>query len=141
MREIRERFFRSDIARGIERLYTAADTGEWYYPLYTEAECEENPDRKGVNLVWMPSGKDGADERPYILLVPGGGFVNVWNLTEGWPVAAQFNDLGYHVFILTYQVDCDEQLLEKNMEDFSRALRFVRDHERFFHVQGGHYIT
>ena len=141
LQEIRDHFFRSDIARGMERLYAAADTGEWYYPLYTEAECAENPDRTGVNLVWMPSAKDGADERPFILLVPGGGFVNVWNLTEGWPVAAQFNDLGYHVFILTYQVDGEDGLLVKNMEDFARALRFIRGNENKFHVHGDRYIT
>ena len=141
LREIRDHFFRSDIAKGMNRLYAAADTGEWYYPLYTEAECAENPDRTGVSLVWLPSAKDGADERPFILLVPGGGFVNVWNLTEGWPVAAQFNELGYHVFILTYQVDGDGGLLEKNMEDFARALRFIGRHENKFHVHGGRYIT
>ena len=141
LQEIREQFFRSDIMRGMERLYAAADTGEWYYPLYTETECAENPDRKGVNLIWLPSAEEGADERPLILLVPGGGFVNVWNLTEGWPVAAQFNDLGYHVFILTYQVDGNDGLLEKNMEDFSRALRFIGRHEDKFHVHGDRYIT
>ena len=139
--EIRAGFFRSDIARGMDRLYAAAETGKWYYPLYTEAECAENPEREGVNMVWFPSEKPEADERPFILLVPGGGFVNVWNLTEGWPVAAQFNDLGYHVFILTYHVDCDERLLEKDMEDFSRALRLIRDREQVFHVRSGQYIT
>ena len=41
LQEIREHFFRSDIAKGMDRLYAAADTGEWYYPLYTEAECAE----------------------------------------------------------------------------------------------------
>ena len=141
LQEIREHFFRSDIAKGMDRLYAAADTGEWYYPLYTEAECAENPDRAGVNLVWLPSGKKDADERPFILLVPGGGFVNVWNLTEGWPVAAQFNDLGYHVFVLTYQVDGEDGLLVKNMEDFARALRFIRGNENKFHVHGDKYIT
>ena len=141
LQDLRENIFRCDIAKGLDRLYAAADTGEWYYPLYTEAECEENPDRTGVNLVWLPSGEKAADERPFILLVPGGGFVNVWNLTEGWPVAAQFNDLGYHVFVLTYQVDGNDSLLEKNMEDFSRGLRFIRGNETRFHVRGDRYIT
>ena len=104
LEQLRKECFGGDLAAGFERLFEAARSGEWYYPLYTEEECAENADRKGTNLVWMPSGVEGADSRPFILLVPGGGFVNVWNLTEGWPVAAQFNRLGYHVFILTYQV-------------------------------------
>ena len=137
-----EQIFAGEIGKGIRRLYQAADTGEWYYPLYTEAESQACPTRKGVNLVYLPSGAKEAEERPFILLVPGGGFVNVWNLTEGWPIAEQFNQLGYHVFILTYQVGGEEDgLLGRNMEDFARALRLIRENETKFHVQGGRYIT
>ncbi len=133
--------FAGDLGEGFKRLYQAAETGSWYYSLYSEAECARDPARQGVNLVWFPSDQAGADARPYILLVPGGGFVNVWNLTEGWPVAAQFNRLGYHVFILTYQVDGKERLLEKNMADFSRALRLIREKAALFHVDPERYIT
>ena len=142
LRELKEeKFFSGEIARGIGRLYQAAETGEWYYPLYSEKECLEDPARKGVNVVWFPSGEAGADERPFILLVPGGGFVNVWNLTEGWPIADQFNQYGYHVFILTYQVEGEEKLLEKDMQDFARALTFIKENETKFHLQGDRYIT
>ncbi len=137
----KEHIFTGDIAEGMQRLYDAADTGDWYFPLYSDAECLENEARRGVNMVWFPSGAPGADERPFILLVPGGGFVNVWNLTEGWPVAKQFNSLGYHVFILTYQVDGNEGLLEKDMEDFARALRLIREKEEHFHLHADRYIT
>ena len=136
-----ERFFTGGIARGIERLYRAADTGEWYYPLYSAAERAENPALEGVSVVWFPSGDLAADRRPYILVVPGGGFVNVWNLTEGWPIAEQFNRLGYHAFTLTYQVDGEERLLEKDLEDIARALRFIRDNAARFHVRADRYMT
>ena len=137
-----EHFFSGEIGKGIQRLYDAAGTGEWYYPLYSEEECAQNEDRRGVNVVWFPSGSPEADSRPFILVVPGGGFVNVWNLTEGWPIAEQFNRLGYHAFILTYQVDGEgDRLLERNLEDFSRALRLIRDQEEKFHVRADRYIT
>ncbi len=136
-----EHFFSGEILRGFERLYAAADSGDWYYPLYSTEECQENPARQGVNLVWMPSDASEADARPYLLLVPGGGFVNVWNLTEGWPIAEQFNRLGYHVFILTYQVEGEKNLLDTNMEDFARALQLIRKHQEHFHVQGDRYMT
>ena len=141
LEQLRKECFGGDLAAGFERLFEAARSGEWYYPLYTEEECAENADRKGTNLVWMPSGVEGADSRPFILLVPGGGFVNVWNLTEGWPVAAQFNRLGYHVFILTYQVAGREHLLEQEMNDFSRALCLIRDRADRFRVDWQRYIT
>ncbi len=136
-----EHFFSGEIGKGFRRLFAAAETGNWYYPLYSEAECEEDPARRGVNIVWFPSSDPAADKKPYLFIVPGGGFVNVWNLTEGWPVAAQFNRLGYHAFILTYQVDGEERLLEKNMGDFARALRLIREKEQFFHVRADRYIT
>ena len=139
--QLRKEYFGGDLAAGFERLFEAARSGEWYYPLYTEEECAENADREGTNLVWMPSDVEGADSRPFILLVPGGGFVNVWNLTEGWPVAAQFNRLGYHVFILTYQVAGRDHLLEQEMNDFARALCLIRDHADRFRVDWQRYIT
>ena len=141
LQEISGHFFSGDIAKGIERLYTAADTGEWYYPLYTEKECETVQHRRDTNIVWFPSSDPAADGKPFILLVPGGGFVNVWNLTEGWPVAAQFNELGYHVFILTYQVEGEKALLERNMEDIASALKLIRCKKVLFHVRADRYIT
>ena len=136
-----EHLYAGDLAGGFSRLFRAAETGSWYYPLYSAEECTEDSCREGTNLVWFPSDEPAADGRPFILLVPGGGFVNVWNLTEGWPVAEQFNRLGYHVFILTYQVDGSEKLLEKNMEDFARALQLIRSRAETFHVQSDRYIT
>ena len=141
LEQLRKECFGGDLAAGFERLFEATRSGEWYYPLYTEEECAENADRKGTNLVWMPSDVEGADSRPFILLVPGGGFVNVWNLTEGWPVAAQFNRLGYHVFILTYQVAGRDHLLEQEMNDFARALCLIRDRADRFRVDWQRYIT
>ena len=136
-----EHLFAGDIGGGLARLFAAADTGDWYYPLYSEEECREDAARSGVSLVWLPSAAPEADGRPFLLLVPGGGFENVWNLTEGWPIAACFNRLGYHAFVLTYQVSGAERLLEKEMEDFARALRLIRAKEAHFHLHGDRYIT
>ncbi len=134
-------FFSGEIGRGFERLYRAADTGDWYYPMYTEEECAGDPACRGTNFVWFPSDDPSAADRPFILLVPGGGFVNVWNLTEGWPIAEQFGRLGYHVFILTYCVEAWERLLERNMRDMARALRIIDEKAEHFGVQRGKYIT
>ena len=136
-----EEHFGGGLREGFERLFAAAETGEWYYPLYSADECAEDAEREGVNLVWFPSDDVKADGRPFILLVPGGGFVNVWNLTEGWPVAAQFNRLGYHVFILTYQVDSPTTQLERNLGDFARALKLIGANAQKFHVNPDRYIT
>ena len=126
LEQLRKDCFGGDLAAGFETLFRAAGSGEWYYPLYSEAECAEDEGRRGTNLVRLPSCAEDAGSRPYILLVPGGGFCNVWNLTEGWPVAAQFNRLGYNVFVLTYQVAAGDRLLDREMDDrqFSRCTRW-----------------
>ena len=139
--QLRAEHFGGEIREGLGRLFAAADSGEWYYPLYSAEECAADAAKEGVNIVWFPSAEAGADGRPFILLVPGGGFVNVWNLTEGWPVANQFNRLGYHVFILTYQVEGERNLLEHNMQDFARALGMIRENAAKFHVRAEDYIT
>lgn len=139
--QLRAECFGGDLAAGFETLFRAARSGSWYYPLYTQAECAEDTNRKGVNLVWLPSQAKDAGSRPYILLVPGGGFVNVWNLTEGWPVAAQFNRLGYNVFVLSYQVAAGDRLLEREMADFARAITLIRDNAEVFAVDWRRYIT
>lgn len=136
-----EHFFSGEIGNGLQRLCRAAGTGAWYFPLYSEAECAERPERRGVNAVWFPSDDPAADERPFLFVVPGGGFVNVWNLTEGWPIAEQFNRWGYHAFVLTYQVAGGDGLLAHDMEDFARALRLIRAREKEFHLHGDRYIT
>ena len=141
LKTLREEHFGGGLAAGFTRLFRAADSGAWYYPLYTDAEIADDPSKRGPSLVWFPSPDPAAKDRPYILLVPGGGFVNVWNLTEGWPVAAQYNALGYNVFILTYRVKAKAPLLEREMEDFARAITLIREREAKFSVRWGRYIT
>ena len=39
--QLREECFGGNLTAGFETLFRAAETGEWYYPLYTEEECAE----------------------------------------------------------------------------------------------------
>ena len=110
------------LERGFTRLFKAAASGNYYYKLYSEEERENDPEKERPSLVWFPSDDAAADDKPYILLVPGGGFESVWNMNEGWPVASHFNDLGYHAFVLTYRVGTEGAALLA-MEDMARAFR------------------
>lgn len=139
--QLHEEHFGGNIIRGLQRVADAIGTGKYLYPVYDAAECADDPAKADVNLLWLPSEDPGAKDRPYIFLVPGGGFWNVWSLTEGWPVADHYNKRGYHVFILTYRVGGVERVIPKDMEDFARAFRFIREHEDLFGVQWDRYIT
>ena len=63
---LREEHFGGGLSAGFDRLFAAVESGEWYYPLYSEAECAEDANREGVNLVWLPSGKAGAAVRRWV---------------------------------------------------------------------------
>lgn len=126
--------------KSFARLYEAAAEGKYYYKLYSEAECSQEPAKANVNMVYFPSRDKAADDRPWMLLVPGGGFVNVWNITEGWPIAQRYNELGYHVFILTYQV-CVEGAAVKAMDDIARTMEIIKLHQTEFHLDPAKYMT
>ena len=140
LQEIADKMGWNSLERGFSRLYEIAGRGKYYWSLYSEEECAVAPARKNTNLVHFPSDDASANSRPFILLVPGGGLVNVWNLTEGWPVARHFNERGYHVFILTYQVGTDAAAL-RVMDDMARAMQIIRSHRGEFHVNPDDYIT
>ena len=50
------------------------------------------------------------------------------------------NELGYHVFILTYQI-CVEAAAVRAMDDIARAMEIIRSHKDRFRVDPDSYIT
>lgn len=66
-------------------------------------------------------------ERPAMLVVPGGGYTMV-TPTEGEVVAKKFYGWGYQVFVLTYTTNLllTVPLKRQPMEDLSRAIRYIR---------------
>lgn len=83
LEEIGEKVGWRNMATGFERLLDVASRRQYYYNLYSEEECADDPEKKNINVVYLPSDDVAAADRPFILLVPGGGFINVWSLTEG----------------------------------------------------------
>ncbi len=140
LQEIADKMGWKSLKNGFESLFQNAESGNYYFALYSEEECKKCSEKDKTNIVFFPAKDPLANEKPFILLIPGGGFVNVWNLTEGWPVAKDFNDLGYHVFILTYQVGVDGTAV-KAMDDINQALNIIVSHQKEFHVNGEEYIT
>lgn len=140
VQEIADRMGWRSLERGLNRLYEAAKTDFWYFKLYSAEERRGEPAKESASLVYFPSADAEASNRPFVLLVPGGGFVNVWNITEGWPIAQHYNELGYHVFILTYQVGVEGTAV-KVMDDMARAMSIIRQRKEAFQVDPDSYLT
>lgn len=140
LQEIADRMGWQVLERGFTSLFQAAGKPNWYTKLYSPEERRDTPAKESASLVYFPSDDPAADGRPFLLLVPGGGFVNVWNLTEGWPVARHFNQRGYHVFILTYQVGVESAAV-RAMADTARAMEIIAARKDEFHVDPSRYMT
>lgn len=75
-------------------------------------------------------------KKPYILILPGGGYHEVCAMVEGFPLAKYFNSLGYSVFVGIYGIDKNAKFPGPH-QDVSNFLNFI---EQNFDVQKGKYI-
>lgn len=125
---------------GVNRLLEAVEDGEFCYRLYSEKEIQAEPKKGEACFLHFSSMDPGADERPFIVIVPGGGNVEQWNLTEGFPIAAQFNRMGYHAVILIHRVG-GPKLYPAPMDDMAQLLRQIEARKEELSLNAGHYIT
>ena len=137
----RNRFFHGyTLLNGFNRLLEAAEEGPFQYPLYTEEEIKAEPKKKEACFMIFPSMDPDADERPFLVCVPGGGNVEIWNMTEGFPIANHYNQLGYHVVVLNYRIG-GEKLYPAPLEDMAQLHRYIEEHKEELHLNAGHYFT
>ncbi len=94
------------------------------FKIYDEAACKEDPTRANVDLYYYPAKEK---HQKFIISVPGGGYLYLTQLGEGFDIANQFNDLGYNAFSLKYRVG-SEAAGNRPLEDLTQAVRFVLAH-------------
>ena len=108
---------------GLNRLADVAAQGDYCYCLYPG----EKGSKKDVSLTHFPA-KNGS-VKPTVILCPGGAYGAVAALTEGYPVAKQLNELGYHAFCLNYRV-CRSKLMPQPIDDLATAVKFLQDNRK-----------
>ncbi len=138
-----ERGLGDSLVDGINRLLQVKDNAPCYNRVNDEEEPSGHPGRQHVNIVHFPPLKKELteeEEPPFVLICAGGGFATVWSLTEGYPVAARFNEMGFHAFVLTYRTG-GIGLFPKPMDDIAAALRFIKVHEKELGVNGNRYLV
>ncbi len=128
------------LLNGFNRLLEAAEEGTFLYPLYTEEEIQADPKKAEACFMLFPAMDPEADTRPFLVCVPGGGNVQIWNMSEGFPIANHFNQLGYHVVILNYRYG-GEKLYPAPLEDMARLLRMIEERKDELHLNAGQYFT
>lgn len=94
---------------------------------------------KGVTLTAYTVGEN----KPFVMICPGGGYTMVAETVEGGPYAERINELGYNAFVLRYTTGTDtaSPLLYKPLDDLALAMRFVLDNGDFLGVDTSDYAV
>lgn len=102
------------------------------YKIYTEEEIANDPTKGSVRLVYMPP--KGKEKTRYMLVCPGGGYLNLATVGEGYCIGAKVNEKGFTAFVLEYRVrdNCSYHAPEK---DVARAISFINENADRFNVE------
>lgn len=65
-------------------------------------------------------------DRPFVLVLPGGGYHDVCSMAEGFPVAVKLNELGYNAYVGLYRVG-KEARFPNPQDDVAEILKDIFD--------------
>lgn len=125
-----------DIVTGLKRLNTLGDAG--IRPVYLYEPPYE--DKRMADVTVIPFPVPGGEEKPYAIVIPGGSFITTFSVTEGFPIAAKLNEMGYSAFVLSYQID-GVGVFPRPLDDIAAALRFIDSHAQELHAKPGDYFA
>jgi acetyl esterase/lipase len=107
--------------QGVQRLVDLADAGVTLaLDIYSDEEKAADSTKNQVKLICMPAVKNA----PFVVICPGGAYLAVASIAEGFPAAMRFNHLGYNAFVLSYRFG-GKGLFPKPMDDLSVALKYI----------------
>lgn len=91
-----------------------------FYKLYGEDEGKVTPSQKVVELIAFPL----EHKAPFVIICPGGGYLSVCSLQEGFPIAKKLNEMGYAAFVLRYRTGNNAKV-PNAIDDLAHATEFV----------------
>jgi acetyl esterase/lipase len=123
------------VTDGYNFLIDHVNAGETvFHPLYADDEAASDPTKATAGMFFVA----GDPGRALAVIAPGGAFIAVASVQEGFPYARALNELGYHVAILKYRVDPDAQpggdsaerghRAQMASEDMDAAMSLLEDH-------------
>lgn len=115
----------------VNSLKEDADSGnQVFYPIYSDEEMRENPDKKNTGLFFFR----GEENAKTAVVNAGGGFMYVGAMQDSFPHALALSKMGYNAFALIYRPGSDTA-----MEDLARAIAFLHEHKEELKIDISHY--
>lgn len=109
---------------GMKALQRLHDEGhKVLHDYYTEEEKAACPELEQTKMFHFP-GESGA---PFVVICPGGAYMDVSVYNEGFQTAMAFQRAGYHAFIVHFRTDYIP-LMPRPMDDLSRAITYILAH-------------
>ncbi len=111
---------------GLNYLYKLQDKKNIFYSINDE----------GLGFLYFGTNRSSN----IIFVCAGGGYENIWSITEGFPIAKYANELGYNVVIVNYSV-ANDGLLSKPIDELSKTIKYVLDRKEEFKVESDNYLV
>lgn len=107
------------VAKALNRMIDDVSSGKTvFYRFYSDTEMQRQPARQKTGLFFFR----GKADAPFAVICPGGGFVYVGSVHEGFPYAQAISGRGYNAFVLKYRAG---QGGAAATEDLAAALTYI----------------
>ena len=105
--------------------------------IYSEDEIRSKPSKKNVKLWHFPVESKNS---PFVVVCPGGAYMECVTIHEGYPIAQKINELGYSAFVLKYRVGDDSKNFCQ-MDDLANTIRYILKNANSFNVDPSDYAV
>jgi len=124
------------IANGLNAIIAHKKSGvQVRHDFWNDQAKTADPTRKGTGMLFFPA----ATKAPFVLVCPGGAYMSVASIVEGFPVAAALNRMGYSAFVMTYRTV--KNSFPKPQYDLAQAVHYILDHANELNVERDGYAV
>ena len=124
------------IAAGLSYLSRLCSNRNCFYSVWSDEEIAADKTKAEAKLISFPL----PQKSKFVLICPGGAYLSVASIAEGFPVAKRLNELGYAAFVLKYR--CGKHALAPNpMDDLAAALRLILANADQFNIDPEQYTV
>ncbi len=108
------------MAEGFNSLLSHLNEHQTFHQIYDEDEIINDSSKSKVSLLSFEIDKN----KPYIIILAGGGYQEVASMVEALPLAKYMNEKGYNAFVLTYRVK-ENARFDNPIADIAKAVEFI----------------
>lgn len=119
---------------GLQELVETSAHEKMIYDIWDEKDKEKEPSKRQTGLFAFRV----QNAKRFVLICPGGGYVNVCSIAEGFPLAAALKQKGIASFILRYRT-AENAVFPNPADDVAQAVKFILGNKETFGLSSDRY--